>query len=145
MLKTNLPSLPAFVAAAILINSSCSYGPSSKASDQLAVRFEFTHTEYNERFFAETQDAALIEMARRELAKPVDQRTLHIHGALVRGSGGLNEPWGWHFSPDDWLMAEMSMELCDSWPSYIEENLDAWIDEVGSFCPWASRIVREVD
>ena len=40
-------------------------------------------------------------------------------------------------------MAEFSIEVCDAWPGYVEENLETWMNEVGLFCPWASRVVRE--
>lgn len=104
------------------------------------VVFEFVQPTHNERFRAQTNDPAVIARARAELAKPMAERTLHIHGALTRGDG-VNAPWSWSFGA--WDLAEMSMELCDGWPSDVEANLDHWM-EVGSFCPWASRIDSEI-
>lgn len=123
--------------------------PASCASAEMAdgpspVAFEFVHNSHNERFVAATDDPAVIAAARAQLQLPFDQRTMHINGAIEAGDGGVNAPWSWHFTPDAWNLAEMSMEVCDGWPSYIEEHLDEWLKSPGSFCPWGSRIESEV-
>jgi len=38
-------------------------------------------------------------------------------------------------------MAEVSIELCDGTPSFVEENLDYWLDTVHTYCPWSSKVV----
>jgi hypothetical protein len=38
-------------------------------------------------------------------------------------------------------MADVSIEVCDGKPSYVQENLDEWLDTVGNYCPWASKVV----
>jgi hypothetical protein len=81
---------------------------------------------------------------RAELAKPADQRALHPHGALQRDDDhGVNTPWHWSYVEGQWGMAEMSAEVCDGWPSDVEQRLDDWM-HVGSFCPWSSRVAREL-
>lgn len=42
-------------------------------------------------------------------------------------------------------MAETATEFCDARPSYIEAHLDAWLDTVVRFCPWAARLVSVTD
>lgn len=42
-------------------------------------------------------------------------------------------------------MAEVTIELCDGTPSYLEARLDDWIAAVGYFCPWSARLVAVKD
>lgn len=43
-------------------------------------------------------------------------------GRILRGpgAGGHNAPWSWHLDPEDISMAEMTIEVCDARPSYVE-------------------------
>jgi len=129
-----------FIAAAL---ATCA--GAQAAAESPAATFEFVHKTHNERFFATTSDPAVIAEARAQLALPFDQRTLHIIGALEAGDGGVNAPWSWHFAPSAWKLSEFSMEVCDGWPSYIEEHVDEWLKSPGSFCPWASRLEAEAN
>ena len=94
-------------------------------------------------FVAETSDPEVIRVARQQLELPVDERQLHINGPIARGNGGHNPSWSWHFIPDEWRLAEVSIELCDGIPQMVEDDLSYWIDEVGSFCPWGSYVAAE--
>lgn len=114
--------------------------PAQTEPEREVVVFEFYQASHDQRFRAQTDDPAVIARARTELTKPMAERTLHINGALTRGDG-VNAPWSWSFGA--WDLAEISMEVCDGWPSDVEENLDRWM-ELGSFCPWSSRIDHEV-
>ena len=100
--------------------------------------------EGKEDFVAVTSDSAVIAVVNSQLAKPVAERKMHINGKIERGNGGHNLAWSWHFTPNQWSLAEMSMELCDGWPGFVEENLDYWIDTVGRFCPWSSYVKSEI-
>ncbi len=42
-------------------------------------------------------------------------------------------------------MAEVTIELCDGTPSYVEAHLDEWIEQVGRYCPWSARLVALED
>jgi hypothetical protein len=42
-------------------------------------------------------------------------------------------------------MAEMTIELCDGLPSYVENDLDYWVDTVGRFCPWQAELTSITD
>jgi len=108
--------------------------------------FEFTHGDKPgaPTYIAATIDKTVITQARRELALPMEKRTLHISGAIERGNAGYNTPWRWHFIENEWNLVFMSMEVCDGQPSYVDENLDQWISEVRSYCPWVARVSREV-
>ncbi|MDX1641571.1 MAG: hypothetical protein R3220_07725 [Balneolaceae bacterium] len=78
------------------------------------------------------------------MAKPFDQRNMHINGPIERGNPGYNSDWSWHFVEDQWDLAEISAEVCDGRPSFVEEDLDYWVDTVGRFCPWGARVEDEV-
>lgn len=91
-------------------------------------------------FVAETSDPALRATLRAQLALPVDQRNLHISGAIARGNGGDNLSWSWHFVPGEWDMVELSAETCDGTPQMVEDDLATWVDKIGTFCPWTSYV-----
>lgn len=108
------------------------------------IIFEFILQSRSEKFYASTSDTVVIAKARAELRLPLKKRSLHINGQILASDGGHNAPWSWHFRPSDWELVEQSIELCDAWPSYVEANLEEWINTVGNFCPWGSRVCAEV-
>jgi len=69
------------------------------------------------------------------------------NGPLLRGPGEANhnQPWSWHYDPELVEMAELTIELCDGRPSYVEEHLDTYLDEVGRYCPWGAKLVSVED
>jgi hypothetical protein len=97
-----------------------------------------------ERFAAKTSDPDLLQIIDDQLSLPESKRLLHIHGTIDWGNGGHNLNWSWHFVPDEWVLAEFSIELCDGIPSYVENDLKYWIETVGSFCPWSSYVLTEL-
>lgn len=109
--------------------------------------YEFTHKdgETNYSFIAKTSDPEVIAKVESELKKPLDHRSLHIHSDIDRGNDGYNNNWNWHFIPGEWSLPSVSAEVCDGRPGMVEDNLDYWIDQVGYFCPWSSRVLREVE
>ena len=64
-----------------------------------------------------------------------------IHGRLVRGNGGFNSPWGWHLEPGTITAPDLAMELCDGEPSFVESELDYYLDSVKFYCPWGAKVV----
>jgi hypothetical protein len=97
----------------------------------------------DDEFLAAATNSLLIAKARAELSLPLDERRLHVGGAIAPGNGG-NLAWSWHFVPDEWDLVEESVELCDGTPRMVEDDLEYWLDTVGSFCPWGSRVVEEM-
>lgn len=59
-------------------------------------------------------------------------------GTIVRnGDGGVNTGYGWHIDPASFTWAELTMEVCDGRPSYVEDGtLSGDI-----FCPWSAEVV----
>lgn len=68
-----------------------------------------------------------------------DQRI--ITGPLERGDGGFNAPWSWYLDPDSVSFADVTIEVCDGCPSFVEDSLDYWVDTVGIYCPWSTEII----
>ncbi len=69
------------------------------------------------------------------------------NGRILRGPGRAkhNAPYHWHLDPQDITMAEVAIEVCDGLPSYVEENVDEFVERVGRYCPWAAELVELQD
>ena len=91
-----------------------------------------------------TDNDALIDQCRAQLELPEAERMLHINGFLDYGDGGFNQPWGWHIIPNEWVLAEMSIGICNAYPENVENDLDYWINTVGQLCNWSSFIKEEI-
>lgn len=71
------------------------------------------------------------------------ERSGIVNGELRRGDGGFNKPWSWHLDPDTVEVADVTIELCDGMPSFVESELDYWLNVVKRYCPWNTRVVAE--
>ncbi len=69
------------------------------------------------------------------------------NGPLLSGPGaGMhNVPWSWHLDPEQTQMAEITIEVCDGTPDFVEEDLAYWLDQVGQYCPWSAELVDIAD
>lgn len=92
----------------------------------------------SESFRVETASPEVIEQMKAQLMLPQAERNLFAIGGIMAGDGGVNAPWGWHFS--NARLAEMSIELCDGIPSMVQDDLQYWLNTVKSFCPWTSYV-----
>ena len=92
-----------------------------------------------------TNNNDLINQCRSQLELPEDDRGLHINGYLEYGDAGFNQPWNWHIIPNEWVLAEMSIGVCNGYPEDIENDLDYWINTVGQLCNWGSFIKEEIE
>lgn len=74
-------------------------------------------------------------------------------GRIVKGWGGFNRDpsdpglrrWSWHLDPSSLALVEFTIELCDGQPSFVEDELDYWVNQVGTYCPWSHTILREIE
>lgn len=66
-----------------------------------------------------------------------------VMGELARGSGGFNSGYRWHLKPQTVSIVDAAVEICDGRPSFVEAELDYWMANVKTYCPWGARIVRE--
>ena len=58
-------------------------------------------------------------------------------GTVVRDEAGVNDPWSWHIDPATLEFAQMTIEVCDGLPSYVEDSTVT----SDQFCPWSAKIV----
>lgn len=61
------------------------------------------------------------------------------NGIIVRGGdGGVNTGYSWHIDPESLQFAEVTTEVCDGRPSYVEDGTltGEW------FCPWSAEVVE---
>ena len=63
----------------------------------------------------------------------------HPNGRIAIGNGGFNAPWSWHFVPDTVRMVDVSIEVCDGTPSYVESHRAEYL--LSGFCPWGGRVI----
>jgi hypothetical protein len=116
------------LAALVLAAAGCGTAPTS-----VVATFEVE----GERFRVHVTNAqtisALQKLARGEAGPSIP------NGRIVAGKG--NEPWSWRL--EDIELADVTMELCDGRPSYVEENLDEYL-RIGRYCPWGARVISVV-
>ncbi len=69
------------------------------------------------------------------------------NGALRAGpgAGNHNAPWSWHLDPEATEIVELSIELCDGIPSFVEDDPGYWLDTVGRYCPWSATLADVQD
>ncbi len=77
----------------------------------------------------------LVDHARRLLAgEPIAAIPL---GTVVRDDPGPNEPWSWHIDPATLEFADMTIEVCDGLPSYVEDRTVT----SDQYCPWSAKVI----
>jgi hypothetical protein len=91
----------------------------------------------NEQFTMLVTDPATIQLA---IANFEGKNQMHPTGSVMPGNGGFNQPWDWHYVPESVRMAEISIEVCDGLPSYVNTHLNDFI-AVG-YCPWSGKILK---
>jgi hypothetical protein len=81
-------------------------------------------------------DPADVAIARRLLAGEEAPRI--PNGLIVRGGdGGVNTGYSWHIDPASLEFADMTTEVCDGLPSYVEDG-----SLTGDFfCPWSAEVI----
>jgi hypothetical protein len=62
------------------------------------------------------------------------------NGLVVRGDTSVNKGWSWHIDPDSLEFADVTTEVCDGKPSYVEQD----IITSDYFCPWSAQVVAVV-
>ncbi len=60
-----------------------------------------------------------------------------IPNGLVAPGTSVNTGWSWHVDPNDFEWAEMTAEVCDGLPAYVEDHTIT----SDRFCPWGARVV----
>lgn len=97
----------------------------------------FTVRVVNDTFVMFVTDPATIQLATENFEGKNNRFPL---GKIDTGNGGFNGIWGWHFLPDTVRMVEVSIEVCDGTPSYVNTHLADYL-AVG-YCPWAAKVIK---
>ncbi|MGE0882477.1 MAG: hypothetical protein AB7P14_02930 [Blastocatellales bacterium] len=99
-----------------------------------------------ETFTIKLTDPVKIQKA-RDILNGKDQSTPHVGGTIVKEPACYNPPWSFHLDPQSLDFFASSIEVCDASIAYTE----SFLDEAGGhflpgnhWCPWGSRLVREI-
>jgi hypothetical protein len=98
-------------------------------------------------FVFELTDPSKIEEARNILSGKTTDR-VHVMGRIKKIRKDYNPNFSYHLDPSTITFFTMAIEVCDATMSYVEDHLD---EACGAFlpgcfwCPWTSRLVREVE
>jgi len=111
------------------------------------TRFAFTQASSPGReFIIELTDDKTIAHARRILSGE-ENNEVHVHGRIIKRTASYNPGFSFHLDPATIRFFAMAIEVCDANMTYVEDHLD---EAGGAFlpgnhwCPWDSRLTREV-
>ena len=106
--------------------------PSPSLSGSLVVTVQVIAEQYR----ILLTDPADIAIAQRLLAGD-DTAPRIPNGLIVRDETSVNEGWSWSIDPDSLEFADMTTEVCDGLPSYVEDG-----SLTGAyFCPWGAEVI----
>jgi uncharacterized protein (TIGR03437 family) len=122
---------------------------STKVSGSAAAEeayFAFDSPTRKDLFVIKLTDPVKIQKA-RDLLSGKTTSGRHVSGVIVKEPACYNPPWSYHLDPQSITFFDSAVEVCDGAMGYIESHLS----EVGgallpgsTWCPWGSRLVREI-
>lgn len=116
--------------------------PPAKAAAAPRVPARYRVTVNGESFVLQVSDPAVAAVA-DELATGRRDPLIPM-GDLARGDGGFNAGYRWHLVPRSVRFVELAMELCDAAPSWVESNVDEWVEDIRVYCPWQARVTERL-
>lgn len=109
---------------------------------------------HHDSFVLPLSNSEHIQHARDLIAQGPEQAGGSIVFARIEaGSDGINRnllaegqpEWSWHVAEVHGF-GDFGIELIDSWPTYVEQNLPAWLSEnEGAIGFWSYTVVRELE
>ena len=83
----------------------------------------------------ELANAEVLDIAEQLLAGELPPKI--PNGRIVRDDPGVNAPWSWHIDPATLEWADMTTEVCDGLPEYVEDGTltSNW------YCPWSAEVI----
>jgi len=107
---------------------------------------------HNDSYVLPLDDPADIAAAREIIKLGPAKAKAHIaFASIAPGADGINQnllspfqTWSWHVT--DFLgFAELGAEIYDGWPSFVESDVDGWMDNTnGVIGFWGYTVVAEV-
>lgn len=126
---------PSIAAAALVLAGAALAGCSAAAPGSGSAVVSFRVADQEE-FSVRLDDEALIAHARELLAGGEEGRI--PSGVIVRdGDGGVNSPWTWHLDPSSVEFVDLTTEVCDGLPSFVEDG-SLTSDR---YCPWSAEVL----
>lgn len=89
----------------------------------------------DETFRIELATPELADHARRLLAG--EEIAAIPNGLVVRDDPSVNAPWSWHIDPASLEFADMTIEVCDGLPSFVEDGTVT----SDRYCPWSAEVI----
>eukprot|EP00931_Biecheleriopsis_adriatica_P009286 TRINITY_DN110369_c0_g1_i1.p1 TRINITY_DN110369_c0_g1~~TRINITY_DN110369_c0_g1_i1.p1 ORF type:complete len:339 (+),score=36.86 TRINITY_DN110369_c0_g1_i1:141-1157(+) len=79
------------------------------------------------------------------LSSDISQRRMvPLFTEVVEGTD-CDVQWSWHVNPSGAFWVDLSTEVCDATPQYIEDHKEDWIRSPGAWCPWGIKFVNVTD
>lgn len=106
----------------------------------------------NDAYVLALEAPADIAHARAILAGDPSATERIVVAQIAAGADGVNrdlfapgEPlWSWHVS-EFWGFAEVTIELCDGGPGFVEDDVEGWIANTGGqICFWSYAVTAEL-
>jgi hypothetical protein len=89
----------------------------------------------SEQFKIELDTDELVEHA-RQLLEGESVAAIPL-GTVVRDDPGVNAPWTWHIDPATLEFADVTIEVCDGLPSFVEDGTVT----SDQYCPWSAKVI----
>jgi hypothetical protein len=126
--------------ALVLVGVACNGSPTEPSDLRGGVLATFDVS--GERFRVFVTNAATIQqlIALRDGASQASIPNGRIHRGA--GAGNHNRPYSWHLDPEEIQMAEVTIELCDGRPSFVQATIGEFVDRIGRYCPWNAMLVE---
>ena len=100
-------------------------------------RIGFDHLSEDETFTVFVNRADDIEQMTVEAS--AEDKTLMVTG-IVRDGRRYNAQWNFTMGPGSIVLAEVSIEVCDGDPYYVQDHRRQWLGD--RWCPWSSYVAR---
>ena len=110
------------------------------------ARFVFETPPAPDQFVIELTDESKIQQARNILNGTQKDET-HVVGRIIKRPAPYNPKWSYQLDPASIDFFSFAIEVCDAPIRYVEGHLD---EAGGAFlpgamwCPWNSRLVKEI-
>ncbi len=143
------PSFGLIIALAMLLGGAAMLPylrPQLAEAAQVEAYFVLDVPPRRDQFVIKLTDPAKIQKA-RDILSGKETQLRQIIGKIVKQRAAYNPPWSFHFDPQTIEFFSVAMEVCDGSVAYVETHLD---EAGGAFlpgniwCPWSSRLLKEI-
>jgi hypothetical protein len=111
------------------------------------ARFVFEYPPASDQFVIELTDESKIQQARNILNGTQKYDETHVVGRIIKRPASYNPKWSYQLDPASISFFNVAIEVCDAPIRYVEDHLDeaggAFLPG-GLWCPWNSRLVKEI-